>query len=249
MEIVILGSGTALPVKDHSPAGIMIKHEGHHILLDIGPGTLTRLLQVGITFDQLDFLLSTHLHPDHTLDLATLLQIFDSAPDSRRTLPFSIIGCKGTKDFIDRLFTLYPEITPQTYTLKIQEVFQDEFNLFGLKVKSAPTSHTPYSVAYSLQDQKHKIVYSGDAAPQSELVTLASDADILISECSFPSGWESNEHLNADSLGIIASQARVKSLIVTHRYPPALNIDLEKQIRLHYKGSIHLALDGYRINL
>jgi ribonuclease BN (tRNA processing enzyme) len=249
MEIIILGSGTAMPVQNHSPAGIMINHDGHPILLDIGPGTLTRLLPTGFSFNQLDFLLLSHLHPDHTLDLATLLQVFDSAPDSRRTRPFSIIGCKGTKDFIDRLITLYPEITPQTYSLTIQEVFHDEFNLFGLKVKSAPTGHTPYSVAYSLQDQKHKIVYSGDAAPQGELVTLAADADILISECSFPSGWESIEHLNADTLGKIASQARIKSLIVTHRYPPALNIDLEKQIYQHYKGSIHLAEDGYRVNL
>jgi ribonuclease BN (tRNA processing enzyme) len=249
MEIVILGSGTALPIKDHSPSGIMISHEGHPILLDIGPGTLTRLLPVGITYDLIDFLLSTHLHPDHTLDLATLLQVFDSAPDSRRTRPFSIIGCKGTKDFIDRLFNLYPEITPQTYTLNIQEAFQDEFNIFGLQVKSAPTGHTPYSVAYSLQCQKLKIVYSGDAAPQGELVTLAADADILISECSFPSGWQNNEHLNSDSLGKIASQAGVKSLIVTHRYPPALDVDLEKQIHQHYKGSIHLATDGYRVTL
>lgn len=249
MEIVILGSGTAIPVKDHSPAGILISHEDHHFLIDIGPGTLTRLFQIGISFDQLDYLLSTHLHPDHTLDLATLLQVFDSAPNSRRTRSFSIIGSKGTKDFIDRLLILYPEITPQTYALKIQEVYQDEFNLFGLKIKSAPTGHTPYSVAYSIEDQKNKIVYSGDAAPQGDLITLATDADFLICECSFPSGWKSNEHLTADSLGIIASQSRVKSLIVTHRYPPALEIDLEKQIRQHYKGSIHLALDGYCVTL
>ncbi len=249
MEIIILGSGTAMPLKDHSPAGILIIHKDHPMLLDIGPGTLTRLLPTGISFDQLDFLLSTHLHPDHTLDLATLLQVFDSAPDSRRISPFTIIGCKGTKDFVDRLLLLFPEITPQTYTLKIQEVFQDEFNLFGLNVKSAPTGHTPYSVAYSLQNHKYKIAYSGDAAPQGDLITLAADADILICECSFPSGWESNEHLNADSLGKIVSEAGVKSLIVTHCYPPALNIDLEKQIRHHYKGPIHLALDGYRVSL
>jgi ribonuclease BN (tRNA processing enzyme) len=249
MEIIILGSGTAVPVKDHSPAGILIIHEGHPVLLDIGPGTLTRLLPTGISFDHLIFLLSTHLHPDHTLDLATLLQVFDSAPDSRRISPFTIIGCKGTKDFVDRLLILYPEITPQTYALNIQEVFRDEFNMFGLKVKSAPTGHTPYSVSYRLQNQNYRIVYSGDATPQGDLITLAADADILICECSFPSGWESKDHLNADSLGKIASEANVKSLIVTHCYPPALNIDLEKQIRHHYKGLIHLAVDGYRVTL
>lgn len=249
MEIVILGSGTAIPSKDHSPAGIVVIQDGHPILLDIGPGTLTRLAQAGITFDKLDFLLLSHFHPDHTLDLATLLQVFDSSPDSRRTRPFSIIGGHGIDDFIERLLCLYPEITPQTYQINKQEVFRDEFTIYDLKVKSAPTRHTLHSVAYSIQNPNHKLVYSGDAAPHGELVALAENADILICECSFPGGWVSSDHLNADSVGIIANQAAVKTLIITHCYPPSLNVDLEKQIRQNYKGKIILASDGYHINL
>ncbi len=53
-----------------------------------------------------------------------------------------------------------------------------------------------------------------------------------------PSGWISNDHLNADSVGQIANSANVKSLIITHRYPPALNVDIERQIRRYYKGSL-----------
>jgi len=249
MEIVILGSGTAIPTKAHSPAGILVIQEGHPFLLDIGPGTLSRLAQAGIAFDKLDFLLISHFHPDHTLDLATLLQIFDSSPDSRRTRPFSIIGGHGIEDFIDRLLSLYPEITPQTYQINKQEVFRDEFTIHGLKVRSAPTRHTLHSVAYCIQNSDKKLVYSGDAAPQGELVDLAKYADILICECSFPSGWVSSDHLNADSVGIIANQAAVKILVITHCYPPALIVDLEKQIRQHYKGKIILASDGYHMNL
>jgi len=249
MEIVILGSGTAIPSKDHSPAGIVVIQEGHPFLLDIGPGTLTRLAQAGITFDKLDFLLLSHFHPDHTLDLATLLQVFDSSPDSRRILPFSIIGGQGIDDFIEKMLSLYPEITPQTYPINKQEVYRDEFTIYGLNVTTVPTGHTPHSIAYCFQDTNHKFVYSGDAAPQGELVSLADNADILICECSFPSGWASSDHLNADSVGIIANQATVKTLIITHCYPPALNVNLEKQIRQHYKGKIILASDGFHINL
>jgi ribonuclease BN (tRNA processing enzyme) len=93
------------------------------------------------------------------------------------------------------------------------------------------------------------LVYSGDAAPGGDLVHLAAGADLLISECSFPDDWETEEHLNAKSLGLLAAQAGVKSLLVTHCYPPALAVDLVGQIHIHYPGKVQLALDGLRISL
>ena len=249
MKIIILGSGTAIPHKDHSPAGILLIQENQLLMLDIGPGSLAKLEKAGYSYHQLDYLFLTHLHPDHTLDLATLLQVFDSNPDSQRTRPFFVFGCKGTKNFIDKLLELYPEITPQKYPISIEEVEHDEVTVFGLKIISALSGHTQSSVSYSLQNSEHKLIYSGDASADGELPTLSENADVLICECSFPSGWISNDHLNADSVGQIAKRANVKSLIITHRYPPALNIDIEKQIRRYYQGSLALASDGYCFHL
>jgi ribonuclease BN (tRNA processing enzyme) len=249
MEIIILGSGTSIPTKNHSPAGIVVIHEGHPFLLDIGPGTLTRLAQAGISIDKLDYLLLSHFHPDHTLDLATLLQVFDSSPKSQRSRPFSIFGGRGLEGFIERMLSLYPEIKPQNYQINKQEVFRDELTIYGLKIQSAPTMHTGQSVAYSIQEKNHKLVYSGDAAPEGELTSLAMNADILICECSFPGGWASTDHLNADSVGLIAHKTAVNTLVITHCYPPALQVNLKEQIQQHYKGKIILAEDGYRMNL
>lgn len=249
MKIIILGSGTAIPHKDHSPAGILINHENQLLMLDIGPGSLARLEKAGYSYHQLDYLFLTHLHPDHTLDLATLLQVFDSDPDSQRTHPFNVIGCNGTKKFFKSLFELYPDITPQKYPINIKEVEHDEVTVFGLKIVSALSGHTQSSVSYSLQNSEYKLVYSGDASANGELATLSENADALICECSFPSGWISSDHLNADTAGQIAKSANVKSLIITHRYPPALNIDIEKQIRRCYQGLLVLASDGYSFYL
>jgi ribonuclease BN (tRNA processing enzyme) len=71
----------------------------------------------------------------------------------------------------------------------------------------------------------------------------------LICECSFPAGWETEEHLTADSVSRIAEEARVKSLVITHCYPPALDIDLIGQIRSHYNGQVQLAMDGLHLSL
>ena len=249
MEIFLLGTGTAIPTKQHSPSGLIIKDGEQCLLFDIGPGTLGRLHLAGVQYDQINHLLLSHLHPDHTLDLATLLLIFNYAPNKERTTPFPITGCNGLEDFYKRMVNLYPEIAPLSYELQLHQVYQDEFSIGKFKVKCAPTGHTPDSVAYRLDDGNHSIVYSGDAAPQGELAQLAEAADILICECSFPSGWETQDHLNADTVSEIAQQAGVKSLVVVHSYPPALAVDLIGQIRNHYHGEVQLAIDGLRLFL
>ena len=250
MDIYFLGTGTAIPIQNHSPAGLVIKAvDGNFFLFDIGPGTLGRLRLADVTYDRLDHLFLTHLHPDHTLDLATLFLAFNYAPNAERTAPFQITGCGGLEDFLKRMYHLYPEIAPISFELNLQTVYRNEFSIGNLKIKTAPTMHTPESVAYRVTDGRHSIVYSGDVNPRGELTELATGADLLISECSFPSGWETEDHLNADTVGEIAQQAGVKSLVLTHSYPPALAVDLVAQVRRRFNGNVQLAHDGLHISL
>jgi len=249
MEIFFLGTGTAVPVRQHSPAGLLVVAAGQPILLDIGPGTVGRLSLAGFSTADLDHLLLTHFHPDHSLDLATLLQVFNFSPGAERTRPFSITACTGIEVFYRRLLDLYPDLSPLSYKLIIKHVFQDEFSIGKLKVRSAPTGHTPESIAYRLEDGEHTLVYSGDAAPQGKLAQLADKADLLVCECSFPAGWETEDHLNADTAGIIAQHAGVKSLVLTHTYPPAQAVDLVAQVRRHFDGMVQVAVDGLHLSL
>ncbi len=151
----------------------MVVADGTRLLFDIGPGTLSRLEQAGISTDQIDRLLLTHLHPDHTLDLATLLLVFNYAPGARRTSPFTITSCAGTEDFLQRMYQLYPELVPLEYELRIDPVRQDEFSIGKIRIRSALTGHTPDSVAYRVELAGTSIVYSGDAAPHGGLAQLA----------------------------------------------------------------------------
>ncbi len=249
VDVFLLGTGTAIPIEGHSPAGLVMKAAGQSLLFDIGPGTLGRLHMAELDCDQIDHLLITHLHPDHTLDLATLLLVFNYAPNAERTAPFRITACRGLRGFLDRLFALYPEVAPLSFELQLHEVHEDEFSIGELTLQTAPTRHTPDSVAYRVNDGVHSVVYSGDAAPSGALVRLAEGADLLISECSFPSGWPSEDHLNADTVGEIAQRAGVKSLVVTHTYPPAIAADLVSQIRRKYGGLVQVALDGLHLRL
>jgi ribonuclease BN (tRNA processing enzyme) len=249
MEIFFLGTGTSIPVQQHSPAGLIVKAQDQYLLFDIGPGTLGRLHLAGIDYNRIDHLFLTHLHPDHTLDLATLLLVFNYAPGAERTAPFQITGGRDLQDFFQRMVNLYPEVAPVSFDLQLQLVHRDQFSIGGVSFQSAPTGHTADSVGYRLSDGRHSIVYSGDVNTSGELVQLAAGADLLISECSFPSGWATEDHLNADTVGVIAQQAAVKSLMITHCYPPALAVDLVEQIHRRYDGEVRLAYDGLHLTL
>lgn len=249
MEIFFLGTGTSIPTLEHTPAGLIVKASDRSLLLDIGPGTLSRLYRAGLTYDQIGELLLTHLHPDHTLDFATLLLAFNYAPGAERTAPFQVTGGRDLRDFLQRLITLYPEVAPASFKLLLRQVYRDQFKVGDLDVRSAPTGHTPDSIGYRLDDGKHSLVYSGDATVRGELADLAAGADLLITECSFPSGWGTEEHFNADTVGAIAQQAAVKSLAITHRYPPALEVDLVEQIHRRYTGDVILPHDGLHLTL
>ena len=144
---------------------------------------------------------------------------------------------------------LYPELAPLTYQLELHQAFRDEFSIGKIRIKTAPTGHTTNSIAYRLEDGEHTLVYSGDATAHGELVQLADKVDLLICECSFPSGWETEDHLNADTAGVLAQQAGVKSLVLIHTYPPAQAVDLVAQVRKHYNKEVQLAVDGLHMKL
>ena len=72
MRLTVLGSGTAVPVPERFPAGDLVEHEDHKVMVDCGPGTLRRLAQAGVSPTELDAVLLTHYHTDHCADLAAL---------------------------------------------------------------------------------------------------------------------------------------------------------------------------------
>ena len=68
MKLTVLGSGCLLPVPGRGNSGYLLQTENHHILIDGGSGTLRRMADFGLNYRHIDYIVYTHLHPDHTLD-------------------------------------------------------------------------------------------------------------------------------------------------------------------------------------
>jgi len=249
IRIVILGAGTAIPMTGYSPAGHLVQSDSGFLLVDIGPGILSRLATMGVDYRALDHILISHHHSDHTLDLVTLIQAFDSTPGWVREEVLHLIGGRGTGEFFSQLMSTYPGIGPTFYRVEIHEMMQESLALPGWEVKSGLTGHTPDSLGYRLEVEGKVIVFSGDATLTMDLVNLAEQADVFVCECSFPGSSGVGDHLAAEQVGWIAAKANVKKLVLVHMYPHTLKSDLQDQIGKEYTGQVVVAKDGLQLLL
>lgn len=249
IEIIVIGAGTGVPVKGYSPAGIFIRLGEFSALLDIGPGTLSRLPLYAIDAFELENIFITHLHPDHVLDLAMFIQMSNYSMDRRREIPIDIYGCEGFSEFFDELMKLFPDIEKPTFDVRIHEMVSGDLEKDGVIISSVLSGHTQNSIAFRLGFKSGSLVYTGDCVKTEELMEFCKGATILISECSYPDNWQTNDHMNAHSLGVLASSANVKQLMVVHQYPPAIRVDLASQIGQFYSGPILIAEDGTRVTI
>jgi len=76
LSVMVLGSGGPIATAEgRASAGYMIFTDGKpRILMDAGGGTYQRLAQSGMNIKDLDIVLLTHLHADHTGDLTPIMK-------------------------------------------------------------------------------------------------------------------------------------------------------------------------------
>lgn len=249
-ELIILGSGTGIPSLRRGPPGLLFTSGNSNILIDSGSGTLRRMLEIGITYRDVDILLYTHNHPDHVADLVPILFACKYA-DLPREKDLLCIGGPGFKRYFAKLKKIYGSwIEPQTYHLTIKEISPKPFPFRDMKIFSKPMAHIPESVGYriELKDGK-KIALSGDTDYCRNIVDLALGVDLLVLECSFPEGKKIEGHLTPSLVGRIGSESHCKKLLLTHLYPICDQYDILKQCREVYQGELILGEDLMKVKI
>ena len=244
MRVTILGAGTAIPATGRSPSGIYVRIGGEHVVLDAGAGTLQRLQRIGVTFLDLDRLFFTHFHPDHCLDLVSILFAM-RIPWPARTKPLTIYGPRGLRRLYRQLNTAFQGwMTPKTYRLTIREIGPTSLRLKGYTVRTKRMNHyTTGALGYRLTAGGTSVTYSGDTDYCREIVQLGRGANLLILECSMTDERKVKGHLTPSECGRIAQEASCRRLALTHFYPFFKGYDTRGCIRRHFRGSLTLAKD------
>ena len=247
VEVCVVGSGTGIPNVRRRPPALAVCLGNHLLMFDCGAGTLRSLAEASLDFRDLDWLLFSHFHPDHTGDLAPLLFAARS-PLYGRNKKLLIGGPVGLRDFYGRLRGVYGQwitLAPELLTFReFDPARSTTVDLpFGRLVTLA-VAHTKASLGYRLETGDGLILaYSGDTDYCANAVSLARDADLFICECSFPDHLKTEGHLTPRWAGRLAREARCKRLILTHLYPACEEVDVVAACRQEYEGEVVVAED------
>ncbi len=253
MDVVILGSGTATPQLRRNASGTLVRGSESTVLVDMGPGVLRRLCEAGVDYKEIDAVVITHYHPDHVSDLAPFLFAHNYAYGEMRSKPFSLLGPQGLEQLYNGLVKIYGSwITPSMNRLRISELNaddMDQFSLQGLEIVSVAAEHSRPCISLRITGDGKSVTISGDTGYSDSLVMLARDTDVFICECSMPDEKSISGHSTPSIAARMASEARVKRLVLTHFYPPCDEIDVIAQASVFYSGPIVKSEDLLNIRI
>lgn len=249
-ELIVLGSGTGIPSLRRGSPGLLLLSDSTKALIDSGSGTLRKMLDVGVTYRDVDMILYTHIHPDHVSDLVPILFACKYA-ELPREEDLLCIGGPGFKSYFEKLKKLYGHwIDPLSYELTIKEISQEGLPYRDLKILSKPMAHISESVGYRIEFRDGKsMAVSGDTDYCQNIIDLAAEVDLLVLECSFPDGKKVEGHLTPSLAGRIASESRCRKLMLYHFYPICDQYDILMQCKQVYQGEVLLAEDLMKVKI
>jgi len=241
-----------VPSLERSACSLLVLAAGQSLVLDIGPGTMRRLLEAGTTVFDIDAVFLSHFHPDHSGELVSFLFANKYPEATRRTKALTLAGGRGLSRFFDGLCRVYGkwiDLGPDLFHLvELAGDGAGEHRIGDARLQTAPVAHNPESVALRISGPAGRsVVYSGDTDVCDELVELARGADVLICESALPDDLKAKGHLTPSQAGAIAAAAGVGRLVLTHFYPPCDDVDVFAQCRRTWSGPLDLARDLMRL--
>ena len=273
LEVVVLGSGGPRAF-GRGGSSFIVEVEGEpRILVDAGPGAFLRIGELDLDVGKVDTVLLTHLHIDHSGDLAAFFN--ERALTSDGPIAYHIFGPEGaglfpkTSRFVDLLvardgafayqetFGARESFVVRDLPIRLDSASSKIVDDNGLVVEEIATHHDDCpSVAYRISYKGVVVVFSGDmdASALPNLVQLARNADLLIFNCAVLDPPDSPSQLYAlhtppKKIGQAARDTGAKSLLLSHLAPDVLGQEdaVRKSIRTSFTGPIQFATDKLRV--
>jgi len=276
VKLQVLGSGGPELDDGRNSSGYLIWYQDKaRVLIDAGAGTSVEYGRSGAKFEDLDAILLTHLHVDHSADLAAFIKgsYFTSrsvnlplyGPAANDLMPATsnylqrLMGDKGAFAYLNGYANKRADADYKVFATDVPLLKGQTFKYSLTKditAKATFVHHGPVAaIAWRVELAGCSIVFSGDMNNQFDVLSsFASEADILVATNAVPdnaSGAAVNLHMTPSSIAKIAQQAQVKQLVLSHFMKRTLNIQKETLgiIRAKYRGPIILASDGLVVSL
>lgn len=150
MELVFLGTSSAIPTSYRNHSAIAFKAFGEIMLFDCGEGTQLQMSKAKISPMKISKIFLTHYHGDHILGLPGIIQ---SMAFRGRKEPLHIFGPKGLLSLIDNVRNFgYYSLTFEIYMHEIEEgIILEEENY---RISCCPMEHSVLNLAYKIEEKR-----------------------------------------------------------------------------------------------
>jgi len=278
------------PVSDRNrsqPANALVVGQQVY-LVDAGDGAVQQLARAGLSLAAVRAVFISHIHIDHTGGLFAVLGLRHQMGTPGK---LTVYGPPGTRAMVNGLLAaIVPEAesgygvpgedyVPPQGTVEVVELRDGVIKLADFNVAVVENTHYSFakgsdldrrfaSVSFRFNLPDRSIVYSGDTGPSDALVTLARDADLLVTELADPAFAATfvapgpgpqpkrlremhdhmvNHHISPDQVGQMAAKAKVRRVVITHlvagRDPNVDTSPLVAGVRKWYEGPVEIAVD------
>lgn len=265
----VLGSGgPELEDKRASSSYLIWQDARPRILIDSGGGSALRFGEAGAHVAQLDAVLFTHLHIDHSADFPALIK---SSYFEERALPLPVYGPPGnesfpsTTEFVAELFgkrgayrylAQFLAGKDGGYLLQAHDVvlraheIRTVLSTRDLQLDATRVIHGGVpAIAWRVSMGGRVIVFSGDTnGDNGNLERLAKGADLFVAHNAIPEGETDAArqlHMPPSVIGRIAKSAAVGRVVLSHRMLRTLGRESETRavIARVYQGPVAFADD------
>lgn len=150
MEIIFLGTSSAVHSYNRNHPAIILKAFGETFLFDCGEATQRQLIFAKVSPMKISKIFLSHYHGDHILGLPGLIQSMNFRGREKK---LTIYGPKGLYDLRDALFNLgYSKIEFPIEFIEIDSETVESTDEYI--IKSQHVNHNVPSLAYSIEELK-----------------------------------------------------------------------------------------------
>jgi ribonuclease BN (tRNA processing enzyme) len=193
---------------------------GGNVLVETSPTVLPHLRRCGIPAANLDVVVLSHFHPDHTFGWPFLLLEVVRARSGDR--PFSVVGPPGVQAFLADMMALgsvtdIAAAAHQRFDLRYVEVDGSWQEAGPLRFRAIEVEHVPQlrCFGYVMEMEGRRIGYSGDVHPCGGLEELAGACDVLVLECNGPHPPPVS-HMDLESVEALRRKFPAVPFVLTH---------------------------------
>jgi len=226
IRIDFLGTGNAFTPSGRLHALTLIDGK---ILIDTPPTLITQLRRKGLKTSEIEYLLFTHWHADHTFGFPFFMLERKYISDPKREKNLKIYLRPGGKEKISNLCNIgFPGSLEDVE--KMAHWHEEEMcELAGTdwSFERFPVCHTPETDPHGYELTHNtgiKVLHCGDSGPCEEIESRAESADVVILEMGMPDIGKFPYHYTPSDVINFSNKFPKSLVLVTHNFASSKNI-------------------------